>query len=206
MTTLALLSDQHGRLPTIPPCDILVIAGDMCGGPSHEDGRWRPDLSDERWMTWLGAEFKDWIAMAPCAVVVAGNHDTAIERYGPPNLPSSVSYLCDSGCEVLGLRFWGCPWIKRFDDLAFNRMEDKLDSHYGIIPDGVDVIISHGPPLLYGDRLGVRNLGSESLLRAVNRLSPRLVVCGHIHEARGVYKHQSTKIVNTAGEFTMVEL
>ena len=39
------------------------------------------------------------------------------------------------------------------------------------------------PPKGYLD--GDRSLGSEALLRAIERVQPRVAVCGHIHECAG---------------------
>ena len=202
---IAAISDLHGNLPPIPPCHILVVAGDICGGPTHE-GTWRPDLSDHRWHDWLSEKFMPWASMAEIAIVVAGNHDTAIQKYGFPPVRYNVTYLCDSGIEVCGLRFWGSPWIKYFDGLAFNAHEDELAERYSKIPKGIDVLVSHGPPLGYGDFLGGKYCGSTSLMRAIEEVRPSLTICGHIHEARGVYLNYHDPIVNVSGDFTILEV
>jgi Icc-related predicted phosphoesterase len=44
-------------------------------------------------------------------------------------------------------------------------------------------MVLHSPPKGHVD--GPRSLGSSALLRAIERVQPRVAVCGHIHEAAG---------------------
>ena len=53
---------------------------------------------------------------------------------------------------------------------------------YGSIPAGIDVLIAHGPCRGYVDG----GTGCATLLEHVRRVRPTLVVCGHIHECRGI--------------------
>ncbi len=56
------------------------------------------------------------------------------------------------------------------------------------------ILISHAPPRNTTDRLPVGNVGSEALERFLGRFD--LVVCGHIHEARGAVQVKGTLVVN----------
>lgn len=56
------------------------------------------------------------------------------------------------------------------------------------------ILISHAPPRNTTDRLRGGNVGSEALERFMGRFD--LVVCGHIHEARGSAQVKGTLVVN----------
>jgi len=56
------------------------------------------------------------------------------------------------------------------------------------------VLVSHAPPRNTLDETPHGNVGSEAIREVLNQID--LVVCGHIHEARGVKKVGSTTIVN----------
>lgn len=60
----------------------------------------------------------------------------------------------------------------------------------GCIPDDTDILVVHGPPALYGDCDGekgpdgkIKVKGDGYLLREIQRVMPKMVVCGHIHGA-----------------------
>ena len=65
--------------------------------------------------------------------------------------------------------------------------ESKRDELYSVIPEGVDVLVTHGPPhgmldvVVDGSHVGCKALG-----RAVARVAPQYHVFGHIHESYGV--------------------
>jgi predicted phosphodiesterase len=190
MTTVCCLSDLHGHLPEVPPCDLLLLAGDYCR--NHRDRSWY-----DRTFRWWLTELRD---RGTPVVGVAGNHDFLFEQ--EPAFAHSLpwTYLCDSGCTAAGLSIWGSPWQPRFYDWAFNLDEPELVEKWALIPDGIDVLLLHGPPHGYGDfsPMGRVHTGSPGLAARIEQLKPRLVVNGHIHSGYGVYTLGETTVVNAA--------
>jgi hypothetical protein len=190
------ISDQHGVLPAIPPCDLLLIAGDVCPVTNH---------GIDFQANWLDTEFRGWLrslTQVQHIVGIAGNHDFVFEQL-PELVPRDLpwTYLQDELAEVAGLRIWGTPWQPWFFDWAFNGRPDELKQKWALMPDALDVIMVHGPPHGYGDAVprggGVmEHTGCPHLLRRIEEIRPRLVVYGHIHEGRGEFHHGSTILAN----------
>ena len=192
--TVVAVSDLHGTLPTIPPCDLLLIAGDVCPVTNH-------DLDYQE--NWLRFDFRDWLAGLPArkTVLIAGNHDFVFEKRTnvlPTNYPAT--YLQDSGITWEGFKIWGTPWQPWFFDWAFNLDEPGLKRKWDLIPADTDILVVHGPPHGLGDgvpeRQGMRHTGSPSLLQRIEQISPKLVVFGHIHEGRGQWLIGRTVLAN----------
>jgi Icc-related predicted phosphoesterase len=190
---VACTSDLHEHLPEVPPCDLLLIAGDLTyafGGKADKQA-------------WLEGPFAGWLDDVPAqeVVVIAGNHDRVIEGHGfPPGL--RCTYLQDEAVDVLGLSVWGTPWQPWFHGWAFNapRVEGEsfLAERFSAVPPRTDVVVCHGPPLGYGDRTAVGRVGSAALTATIDRVEPRLVVCGHIHGDAGRFRRGGTEIVNAS--------
>ena len=75
----------------------------------------------------------------------------------PVKLKESVTeaciYLEDTSIDLLGYKIWGSPWTPWFHDWGFNsRRGPECKSHWDKIPDDTDIILTHGPPLAFGDR------------------------------------------------------
>ena len=68
------LSDQHGHLPAIPPCDLLIIAGDVC---PDRFGPYLAAHAPEQQQAWFDRHVRPWLAAAPAGqtVLTWGNHD-----------------------------------------------------------------------------------------------------------------------------------
>ena len=175
------ISDLHGHLPELPGGDLLIVAGDITArdeiGEYVEFGAW---LDAQRYKR---------------KVVVAGNHDNFMVDCAGDSM-EDVDYLCDSGSEFGGLKIWGSPWTLTFPDMnshckAFTvDTEEELSEKWELIPRDVDILISHMPPFMVGDKLqGGRHVGSRSLygwLLYAGR--PHLHVFGHIHEGYGEHE------------------
>ena len=184
------VSDLHGHFPSIPDCDLLLLSGDYCPMSKHQHWWYRDKFAI--WLNGLSNRMK--------IIGVAGNHDFIFEEY-PHLLPVlNWEYLQDSGCEFNGLKFWGTPWTLRFHDWAFNADENELNQKFGLIPDDTDIIITHGPPLGYGDfsQYGKERIGSKYLYDKIVRIQPKLVVYGHNHDGYGRYQIGNTVCLNCA--------
>jgi Icc-related predicted phosphoesterase len=60
------------------------------------------------------------------------------------------------------------------------------------------ILVSHAPPKGFVDTIrSGEHVGSTSIRAIVDEFEPPLVLCGHIHEARGVARHGRTTIVNS---------
>mmetsp|Transcript_41990 Transcript_41990/g.119180 ORF Transcript_41990/g.119180 Transcript_41990/m.119180 type:complete len:313 (-) Transcript_41990:2223-3161(-) len=207
---------QHGSITTtkspegaddttpLPLGDVLIHAGDWT-----MDGE--PDAIKE---------LSNWLAGQPYEhkVVIAGNHDLTFDTKYYPRLwrrfhdvqhdceavrasLQHCTYLEDSGTTVKGLTLWGSPWTPTFFDWGFNLDRgEEISEKWQLIPDDVDVLITHGPSYQILDFTKSRvHAGCADLKREIQgRIKPRLNIYGHIHEGRGVAFDGTTVYVNAA--------
>lgn len=196
------VSDTHDRHAAfdVPEGDLLIHAGDatMAGRPEEID------------------RFNEWLGTLPHRhkLFIAGNHDRLFEER-PEEARKRITnalYLQDAEVVVEGLRIWGSPWQPWFLSWAFNLPRGAaLRAKWDLIPAGIHVLVTHGPP--HGIRDRVRGLvarsltlamghdpgvGCEELREAVARVRPRLHVFGHIHEGYGREERDGTLFVNAS--------
>lgn len=125
-------------------------------------------------------------AITTPTVLVPGNNETDAELWRVCAVWESACVLHGAGKKIQGVEFFGLgggvpetpfPWSF---DLGEEEAAAKLES----CPDGV-VLVVHSPPKGYVDEAHGRHLGSEAILRAIERTRPPLAVCGHLHESWG---------------------
>eukprot|EP00927_Polykrikos_kofoidii_P078637 TRINITY_DN75442_c0_g1_i1.p1 TRINITY_DN75442_c0_g1~~TRINITY_DN75442_c0_g1_i1.p1 ORF type:complete len:382 (-),score=45.76 TRINITY_DN75442_c0_g1_i1:99-1244(-) len=81
---------------------------------------------------------------------------------------------------------------------------DTAEARWAEIPDGIDILMTHGPPQGRCDCCWGRTLGDAALREKVERVSPRFHVFGHLHEAYGTCTVGPTTFVN-ASSCTLLE-
>jgi len=148
-------------------------------------------------------DFNEWMKDQPARhkVCIAGNHDLLFESSRELALSCLTEpiYLQDSGVIIDGVRFWGSPVQPEFCEWAFNVQRGAAIKHYwDLIPDGTDILITHGPPFGILDQANRRgeHLGCEELLKAVEAKKPKIHVFGHIHGGYGVWLHEKGVVAN----------
>tara|TARA_Y100000389_G_scaffold8670_1_gene8217 strand:- start:3937 stop:4743 length:807 start_codon:yes stop_codon:yes gene_type:complete len=126
-----------------------------------------------------------------------------------------IHYLNDSGVKLFGLNIWGSPVQPKFGNWVFNRnrntivngdgsiskyngkpISNEIKNHWDMIPNNTDVLLTHGPPFKHGDLLAHKsrrigecpNVGCVDLSIAIERVKPKIVAFGHIHEGYGKVK------------------
>jgi Icc-related predicted phosphoesterase len=172
----------------VPDGDLLVHAGDLTSRGTVEEV-----VKAASWLRSLPHRHK---------VVIAGNHDFLFEQSPgvARGLMDGLTYLEDGEAVVEGLRIWGSPWQPRFFDWAFNLDRGApIRAKWDLIPAGLDLLVTHGPPLGHGDvTVAGQAVGCADLLDAVRRVRPRWHVFGHIHEGHGITEDGGTTFVNAS--------
>ncbi|KAI6657771.1 Metallophosphoesterase domain-containing protein 1-like [Oopsacas minuta] len=201
-TRFVCISDTHSHTDKlkVPSGDVLIHAGDFSNIGHKEDV----------------VKFNSFLGSLPhrYKVVIAGNHDLSLDTEEYPktlwmrfshktkldsnemkSLISNGLYLEDFGCELLGFKIYGSPWQPEFFSWGFNlkRGQPLLDK-WNKIPDNVDILITHGPPIGHGDLCnhGGRAGCVELLSTIQNRVKPKVHVFGHIHEGYASHRIRST--------------
>ncbi len=187
MTKITITGCLHGCQPELIGGDILILTGDYTARHTKREF--------EQFREWLKAQkYKH-------KIVVAGNHDMYLadnhDFFG-----DVAVHLLDQAITVEGLRIHGSPWSLYFNGIhpsckAFTGNEARLERAYRHITKGVDILVSHGPPLWILDAVydGIeripRHVGSKELVACLDRVQPKLCVFSHIHESYGylLYKH-----------------
>lgn len=184
------ISDLHGHYPTLEGGDLLIIAGDLTANDTSQE-----HLDFVRWITNQNYKKK---------VFIGGNHDNRLIGPWPGGTKGpfredkafyDFDYLCDSGTEFEGLKIWGSPWTRTFKGMNPNCMafavntEEELAAKWALIPDDVDILVTHEPMHGCLDELKDGTMcGSTSLQDRIAKLHPMLHVCGHIHEGYEIYQ------------------
>jgi Icc-related predicted phosphoesterase len=140
---------------------------------------------------------------APTLVVPGNNETEAALRDACAGWPAAT-VLHGEGTEIDGTAFWGLgagvpitPW-----DWSFDLDEQRAADMLADCPEGA-VLVLHSPPRGHVDN----GLGSEAILRAIERVRPPLAVCGHIHECWGQESSAGpSRIVNLGPAGTVLEL
>ena len=176
--TVICISDTHNSQAALPDGDVLIHAGDLTQGGTFSE---------------LQAAL-DWLQAQPHAhkIVIAGNHDAILDPSRDAGNERArldwgdITCLCDESATVRcsngrRLLVYGSPLSPRHGNWAFQYPRSK-DIWAGAVPDGVDILVTHGPPR---GHLDLMRLGCPHLLREVWRTRPRLHVFGHVHEGYG---------------------
>ena len=170
--TILQISDTHNRhalLQQLPPADVLIHCGDFTDRGTEAEA----------------LDFLNWfIALPhPHKLFVTGNHDLCLwDAEAIEDLPPNVLFLQDKACEIRGVRFFG---------LGYNHPES-------LIPDDVDVLITHEPPMMICDKSNHSHWGNLPLRNRVMAIKPRFHLFGHAHEAYGTAIIGNTVFSNAA--------
>ena len=170
--TILHISDTHGlhgKLGAMPPANVLVHSGDFTHSGTEEEV----------------LDFLNWFITLdyPNKIFVVGNHDLCLwDAEGIEDLPANVHFLQDRGVTIEGMEFFG---------LGF-------DHHEELIPTGVDVLVTHEPPLEILDFSSGVHWGNLPLRNCVEEVKPRLHLFGHAHESYGTTERDGTVFSNAS--------
>lgn len=192
------IADLHGEKALLEGGDLLIVAGDLTA----------KDTRNQHYDFWRWICYQNY---KKC-VVIAGNHDNFLQK-NPDTLQNggeNLCYLCDSGTEFQGLKIWGAPWTHQFPNMnphckAFTRPYlQSFKDRWDLIPDDVDILITHGPPNGILDKVARgknESVGDMDLALAVTkRIRPKLHVYGHIHEGYGQFRMKHWPIIDGNGK------
>ncbi|MXY33835.1 MAG: serine/threonine protein phosphatase [Boseongicola sp. SB0676_bin_33] len=149
--------------------DLVIGAGDFCN--------MRNGLDDAmRMLDGIGCTM----------VVVPGNAESAEELRDAARAGTIV--LHGEGTEFEGLRLFGLgygvpvtpfgSWSCDLDEAAAAAMLQPCRT--------ADILVTHSPPKGVADATSNgTSVGSESIREAIERVQPKLALCGHIHDSWG---------------------
>lgn len=198
------ISDTHNQHDKVilPDGDVLIHAGD----------------STMRGTTEEVSSFSKWFREQPYKYkcFVAGNHDWLFQN--SPYIAQAIFYggLSKQEANANGLFYledefaqlkindrvinvYGSPHQPEFCNWAFNLSSDKLEERWSLIPEGLDILITHSPAYrLLDTTTDGDSVGCMKLRIAMQRAQPKLSICGHIHEGYGVETWNNTTFANAA--------
>mmetsp|Transcript_17529 Transcript_17529/g.21197 ORF Transcript_17529/g.21197 Transcript_17529/m.21197 type:complete len:329 (-) Transcript_17529:557-1543(-) len=200
------ISDTHAKHDKIDPAriphgDILIHAGDIT---------LKGEVSSIK-------SFRDWMGKLPHRhkIVISGNHDVSLDEDYPCKMNAEsintarenildveeFTYLNNDSVTVEGYNIYGSPVQPEFCKWAFQRERGKdCRMEWEKIPTDTDILVTHGPPLGFGDRCKNNSrAGCFDLLREVQcRVKPYAHVFGHVHEVHGPSTDGQTLFVNAS--------
>ncbi len=154
----------------------------------------------------LKAEYLSFlVTMARAPVLyVHGNHDTSYDKRPPEGCD------CIDGKLVVfnGVRILGLGGCKRYHPGKFQFTETQMRRRIARLryflwrTGGVDIVVTHSPPLGVGDASDPAHQGFQALRELLEKYHPKYLLHGHVHlrysfGTQREQEYQGTKVVNT---------
>jgi len=194
---ICVISDVHCRWKklVIPSCDLLISCGDY-------------SFKGESWVV---KDFHKWLNEQPAKHIISvqGNHEKWVEsnfqlaKDIAEQACPGIHFIDEGLVEIEGVKIWCSAISKFFCNWAWNRYPgEELQKHWDLIPQGVDIICTHGP--CYGILDGVEKFngtehcGDKQLLDRVLEVKPKFHLSGHIHPGWGTHVQDGITFINAA--------
>jgi uncharacterized protein len=207
MRRIAYLVDIHARFEAVPRAlaeigdvDLLLIGGDITNAGTPDD---------------VERAIESWRPLAPRMLAVAGNMDspaidTRLAELGV-SLDGRGHALGDVG--VFGVSAAPRSPLQTPYELPDDELRQRIERGFTPVAGcRLKIFCPHAPPLDTAcDRLASgEHVGSAVIRTFVEREQPDVVLCGHIHEARGEDVIGRSKVVNPgpvqAGHYALLEV
>lgn len=193
------MSDTHGfhNKIIVPEGDVLVHAGDAAMHGYSDQIRaflnWMADLP-HRWKIYVPGNHDIW--MESVTRSITSEREAFVEEW----LEKGVIILTNHSAEIDGIKFHGFSYTPVFCNWAFMCTDDKMAEKVEYIGEGTDILVSHGPPMGFGDMVPYngQRVGSIPLANRIREVKPKHVICGHIHDCYGPYRMENTDIHNVS--------
>lgn len=215
------ISDTHMAQPELPDGDVLIHAGDLTFNGSlieiSEAAFWLQEQKRKK-------NYKHVIVIAgnhdrlfqkesPLARQIMTDRELIYLEDSGLTLAGSEALLGEISPGPGRITVYGAPWQPEFMNWAFNLPRgEALKAKWDMIPARIDLLVTHGPP--YGirdgvptfdedaypsdDSITVRHVGCEELLKAIERIKPKIHVFGHVHAGHGRIKRDGTTFINAS--------
>ncbi|MCQ2397272.1 MAG: metallophosphoesterase family protein [Lentisphaeria bacterium] len=182
-------SDLHGNLSNLerlPEADIVFIGGDFTTLGTPQDFRNAIHEAEK--------SFKEFYA-------VAGNMDPA----NADEILKETGHLVPfNGCVIHGLKCMGISGSHKCPrPTPFEWDDDEMSARLMALPMvKMDILVTHAPPMGFGADVipNGMHVGSTAIACFAHSRMPRLHLCGHIHEAHGIFDEDGFPLVN-CGDF-----
>jgi Icc-related predicted phosphoesterase len=204
---IAYVVDVHGSfdavasvLSDVGPVDVLLVGGDITTAGTPDEA---------------AAAIELWRPLAPRLLAVAGNMDSpAIDA----RLAELGIALDGDGVIVGDVGLFGVSGSPRTPmhtpyELDENELERRIEAGWARVAGSrVTILCPHAPPRgTTCDRLrSGAHVGSTAVRHFVERVQPDVVLCGHVHESRGMDSIGATRVANpgpvAAGHYALVEI
>lgn len=190
MTRILAFSDLHHSraraeelVAASADADFVIGAGDFC---NHRQ-------KQQEAMNLLGGISKPFIT-------VPGNNESDEELRDAAHVGTTV--LHGEATEISGLKIFGIGAgipLTPFTDWSFDLTEEAATVLLDRCGD-VDILISHSPPKGIADKTsGGLSIGSTAVRECIERVQPKLVLCGHVHECWGQIGKIGKSLVHNLG-------
>lgn len=135
-------------------------------------------------------------------IVVPGNAESYEELSKACKTWTSAYVLHGSGIDLNGTHFYGLGAavpVTPFGSWSYDITESEAEQLLKNCPEDA-VLVSHSPPKGILDRSSSgQSLGSITVRNFIDQKSPKLVVCGHIHESGGQKEELNKTTIINAG-------